>query len=109
MAQSLQATVQNIDHKVTIIGDLMQSRDLGAFTQFHSFLTAILIVLDSEHEAIMRWLSSIDPCESHEAAISTHQQGTGNWIIESKEFVEWYQAESSILWLSGFRKSLTEE
>jgi hypothetical protein len=53
----------------------------------------------------MRWLSPVDPCENHEAVLSAHQQGTGRWIIESKEFEEWSQMESSLLWLSGFRKS----
>lgn len=85
LTTSLQATAQNIDYKITILADDVRSRDF-----------------DGEHRAMMQWLSPVDPCENHEAAISAHQEGTGTWILESKEFTEWYQAKSLFLWVSGF-------
>jgi hypothetical protein len=63
----------------------------------------MLILIDEEHRAMMQWLSPVDPYENHEAAISAQHEGSGNWLLESKEFTDWYQAKNSFLWLSGFR------
>lgn len=63
-----------------------------------------LTQVDGEHKALMQWLSPVDPCENHDAATSAHQEGTNHWFFESSEFTEWYQAKTSFLWLSGFRK-----
>jgi hypothetical protein len=54
---------------------------------------------------IVRWLSPVDPWETHEAAVQTHYSGTGDWFLESNEYLEWQGSDKSDLWLSGFRKS----
>jgi hypothetical protein len=59
--------------------------------------------IDEKQKAIMQWLSPVDPWENHEAARNAHQSGTSNWLMESKEFTEWHQSESSFLLLTGFR------
>lgn len=56
----------------------------------------------------MQWLSPVDPHENHKSAISAHEEGSGDWILESKEFMEWQQARNSFLWLSGFGTPLCQ-
>ncbi|KAF2187577.1 hypothetical protein K469DRAFT_517615, partial [Zopfia rhizophila CBS 207.26] len=55
-----------------------------------------------EHQAMIEWLSPVDPCENHETAISSHQPGTCSWIFKSEEFEKWHHRENSFLWISGF-------
>ena len=102
--KSIQATAQSTDYKITVMEDNLRAKELG---NYHNPCSGPLILLTrahGEHKAMMQWLSPIDPCENHEAATSAHQEGTGTWFFESNEFTEWYQAKSSFLWLSGFRK-----
>ena len=106
MTTCVQATVKSINHKIMILADGIQSKDLSTLNEVQNFLTPPLIVVDGEFGAIMRWLSPVDPYENREAARSAHHQGTGLWFIESKEFEGWSQTEGSLLWLGGFRKSM---
>jgi hypothetical protein len=52
----------------------------------------------------MQWLSPVDSWESHEAATKAHQSGTSNWLIECKDFEDWYSADRSFLLLTGLRE-----
>ena len=49
----------------------------------------------------MNWLSTHDLSESHQNAQEDHQEGTGEWIFEQKEYEEWIKSSSAGLWLFG--------
>lgn len=37
---------------------------------------------------------------------SKHSEGTGQWMVESNEFQQWFQgSQNSVLWCYGIRKS----
>jgi hypothetical protein len=61
--------------------------------------------LDGRQRLLLQWLSPVDPEQSHKVALQLHQEGTSEWILDSKEVLEWISSTSSCLWLSGFRMS----
>ncbi|KAL5312911.1 hypothetical protein ACEPPN_019337 [Leptodophora sp. 'Broadleaf-Isolate-01'] len=44
---------------------------------------------DQEHEAILEWLTPIDFASQQSDIINTRQEGTGLWLLNSKEFQKW--------------------
>ncbi|KAL7274140.1 hypothetical protein RUND412_002974 [Rhizina undulata] len=57
---------------------------------------------DGERFEILEWLSKV-PFENHHLFIRPFRQaGTGEWLLEKKEFIDWKDSSSSsILWLRG--------
>jgi Cdc6-like AAA superfamily ATPase len=54
-----------------------------------------------ERERIVQWLMGADPSTNHNSARKKHQSGTGDWLLNLKEFKQWRDGEGGILWLSG--------
>jgi SpoVK/Ycf46/Vps4 family AAA+-type ATPase len=53
-------------------------------------------------QEIVRWLShGNDPETNHRAARKKHEEGTGKWFTESKEYARWKEEPNSFLWLYG--------
>lgn len=52
----------------------------------------------------MNWLSPIDFDAQHEAISSLPEKGTGQWILDSKEFRAWCSGQGETLWCPGIRK-----
>src|SRR5208282_1747062 len=50
---------------------------------------------------IINWLKVCDPSENHIAARELHEPGTGNWFIDSVDFIKWRDHEICSLWLQG--------
>jgi hypothetical protein len=63
-------------------------------------------IIDERQRQIIQWLSTLNPEETHTSIVRAHKQGTSDWIIHSDEFISWYAAERSFLWLSGFRETV---
>jgi hypothetical protein len=96
--------VKNIGDNVVGLVDDLKLKDVGTFG-IPSYILDELpdINVDEKRSAILQWLLPVGPWDNHEAAKNSHQSGTSNWFIESKEFIEWHNADSLFLMLTGFR------
>jgi hypothetical protein len=50
---------------------------------------------------IRKWLSPPDPSLNYQKALQQHQNDTGLWFLESKQYENWKTSPASILWLYG--------
>jgi ankyrin repeat domain-containing protein 50 len=55
---------------------------------------------ENKHD-ILRWLITTDPALDHAAARAKHQPETGEWFIETDEYLEWRTSPRSFLLLQG--------
>lgn len=54
-----------------------------------------------QHHTIMQWLSPTDfPAQQHDI-ISRRQEGTGQWLLDSREFKGWLQGSDETLFCPG--------
>src|SRR5271155_1425151 len=56
---------------------------------------------DDEHQVIGSWLSSLNFQASQNEFIQKRRKGTGEWFLESREFKEWRDGTSEMLWCPG--------
>ncbi|KAL7268016.1 hypothetical protein RUND412_009377 [Rhizina undulata] len=62
---------------------------------------------DKERSKILKWLSRVPFKDHHSFVRSVQQDGTGKWLLEKQDFINWKDStSSSILWLRGNGKSL---
>lgn len=52
-----------------------------------------------ERKQIAEWLSGADPSTDHNSARKKHEPGTGEWLLNLKDFEEWREGDGSLLWL----------
>lgn len=50
---------------------------------------------------ILKSLSPTNPSINHHYACKKYQQGTGNWLLQRAEYLEWTAKRGSILWING--------
>ncbi|KAJ5440439.1 hypothetical protein N7491_002845 [Penicillium cf. griseofulvum] len=55
----------------------------------------------SEQRMALEWLSTVDAAECHHSARAKHEQGTGEWLLESEDFRLWLTGTREIMWLYG--------
>ncbi len=56
---------------------------------------------NGKREAILSWLSDVDPSARYNLARKKHEAGTGEWLMNATEFQTWQESPSSLLWLYG--------
>ena len=54
-----------------------------------------------EHEAILRWLSPINYAPQQRDSITRRQPGTGQWLLDSREFRTWLKTSKQTLFCPG--------
>jgi Cdc6-like AAA superfamily ATPase len=54
-----------------------------------------------EHQAILDWLTPIDYAPQQSDFISRRQKGTGQWLLNSNKFQEWFNNENQTLFCPG--------
>jgi hypothetical protein len=62
---------------------------------------------DHERWAIAAWLSDLDFKGTQKDIFANRTQGTGQWLLESQEFKDWFAGKSDVLWCPGAREILT--
>ena len=60
----------------------------------------MLIDQVSVDERIVKWLNSPDPSINFVTASNNTTEGTGNWLIENKDFNQW-NMKGILFWLQG--------
>jgi len=56
---------------------------------------------DQESRAIMDWLTPIDYAPQQSDFISRRQEGTGLWLLNSREFQDWLSSSKQTLFCPG--------
>ena len=56
---------------------------------------------DALRQQIMAWLSPLESQTSHATALLNHEEGTGQWFIESDQFQEWVEKPRATLYCPG--------
>lgn len=59
---------------------------------------------ETRHD-ILNWLSKIEHDERHHSVRSYRIQGTGSWLLERSEYVQWRDDGSNVLWCHGIQGS----
>jgi hypothetical protein len=54
-----------------------------------------------ERKQIAEWLRGADPSTNHNSARKKHEPGTGDWLLNMKEFEDWRDGDGGVLWLHG--------
>ncbi|KAF2174830.1 hypothetical protein K469DRAFT_756574 [Zopfia rhizophila CBS 207.26] len=54
-----------------------------------------------EHQAILDWLTPLDYAPQQNDFISRRQEGTGQWLLDSKEFKDWLSETKQTLFCPG--------
>ena len=52
-------------------------------------------------ETIFNWLTAVNPETNYLAACQRNQPGTGNWLLDSPEFLDWESGRDNCLWLNA--------
>jgi hypothetical protein len=60
-------------------------------------------LLDEERRAIVNWLSPLNFFKKQKDVFSSRQEGTGEWLLESKDFKDWVSDTGKTLWCPGIR------
>lgn len=92
--------VTRLDHSVdglaVIVERISQGQEIDANRK-----------LDKQHQAIVEWLSSLDFASKQADIISRRVRGTGGWLLECQEFLEWRKGTSQIVWCPGIRMAFS--
>jgi hypothetical protein len=57
--------------------------------------------LSHEQDEIIRWLRYTDPSTNHNAACEMREPLTGNWLLQSNDFIKWKRESKQFLWIHG--------
>jgi len=60
--------------------------------------------LDKEHRDIGDWLSPINFKVKQSEVFQKREDGTGQWLLKSRDLEDWLVGTSEILWCPGIRK-----
>lgn len=58
---------------------------------------------DENRRTILEWLSPADARKTQKEVFEMHQAGTGQWLLNRPEFIEWLQGSRCLLWCYGDR------
>src|ERR1700722_4577501 len=81
-------------------GPLSTPVSCAVHTTMSSSEIDLYLQLSSDDE-IASWLSSLNFQTSQNEFIQKREKGTGEWFLESREFKEWRDGESEMLWCPG--------
>lgn len=78
--------------------------DAGAKRSFHSDFCHLTRSSDPERRDIIDWLSPLNFKLIHSEIFQNREDGTGQWMLESQEFINWRDGRSKTLWCPGIRE-----
>ena len=69
--------------------------------QLELYLMLSFLNVETQLRDLYKWLSPVDVQTSHQAMRTSHQPGTGAWLINSEAFREWTVHGGQKIWLQG--------
>jgi hypothetical protein len=95
----LDQPIMQMADQISTIKDRFDSKFIPVSRWRCSFFTG------EERIKVFRWMSEIEYRSHHDEHSKDLLPGSGQWLIESRDFIKWGQLSvSSILWLHGMRK-----
>ncbi|CUS15227.1 unnamed protein product, partial [Tuber aestivum] len=65
-------------------------------------VTRVLRKLDeNKYQEVQKWLNVVDPTSNYSSALSLREPGTGNWLLQGNEYIDWKGGRGGVLWLHG--------
>ncbi|CUS06945.1 unnamed protein product, partial [Tuber aestivum] len=52
-------------------------------------------------QKIQKWLNVVDPTLNYSSALKLREPGTGNWLLQGREYMDWKEGRRGLLWLHG--------
>ena len=62
----------------------------GSFNVSNSYNNVITVTATDDESKMMAWLSPLGPQVRHQDICSQRIDGIGGWLLETKEFINWY-------------------
>ncbi|CUS14574.1 unnamed protein product, partial [Tuber aestivum] len=53
---------------------------------------------------VQKWLNVVDPTSDYSSARELREPGTGSWLLEGREYMNWKEGQRGLLWLHGIRE-----
>lgn len=62
------------------------------------------VLSDLQRTAILEWIGgSVDPSRNYNQALKDREKGTGQWFLDSEDFIDWVNTPG-LMWIHGIRK-----
>jgi len=65
-----------------------------SFIVSNSYNNVITVAAADDEPQIMGWLSPLEPQVRHQDICDQRVDGIGGWLLETKEFISWYEGSS---------------
>lgn len=91
--------------EITVGFQEMKTNRDGRYYGILLFPSVLIFGYTITAEKIDRWLAAPLPSSNHNTAMMKRQPSTGEWLTQSKEFMDWKMGTNSFLWLHGIRES----
>ncbi|CUS10694.1 unnamed protein product, partial [Tuber aestivum] len=56
---------------------------------------------ETEFREVQKWLNVVDPAANFSSALAVREPGTGNWLLEGRDYMDWKEGNGGVLWLYG--------
>ncbi|CUS10700.1 unnamed protein product, partial [Tuber aestivum] len=50
---------------------------------------------------VQKWLNVVDPATNFSSALAVREPGTGNWLLEGRDYMDWKEGRGGVFWLHG--------
>ena len=70
-----------------------------------SYCSLTKACIGQESDKLLDWLSPLEFSPQQQNVFSKREPGTGLWFVDSRDYQEWRDGESRILWCEGARKA----
>ena len=64
------------------------------------------MLLHQERRGMAEWITSATFKRDYETAINLLTPGTGQWLLEHENFIDWYLGRHPVLWCHGHRSCI---
>ncbi|PNP78935.1 hypothetical protein FNYG_07800 [Fusarium nygamai] len=101
LLQVVPSSVQKEERIETILGHLSEKVDHIHQLATESSRDIKSLSSNVQDDAISRWLNPTDPSVDHNKARKAWHSGTGQWLLDSSQYLTWKSQKDSFLWLNG--------
>nr|RBQ91348.1 hypothetical protein FVER53263_09390 [Fusarium verticillioides] len=101
LLQVAPSSVQKEERIETILGHLNEKVDHIHQLAAESSHDIKSLSSSFQDEALSRWLNAADPSVDLNKARETWHSGTGQWLLNSSQYLTWKSQNDSFLWLNG--------
>lgn len=94
-------TMLGFVHSLSLQGAILETVDQIRLEMKQRHEADIRIALDVKREKILDTFGNVNVNKNQKMSLQLRQPGTGLWLLESPEYIEWAETDDSNLWLHG--------